>query len=439
MASESKKIRIVTYNNKQFVIGLEWRAIRGGRNFMKEVKEIGKKENLDVVAIRQNESIQAGFAPKTDIPLRGKYSFAVSLVSLIPGRWIGVFPLNPEDEKSNEYILVATSEGIVLPWTDKIITEDEVEQEVINLKSRLSIDNEELKIYGDSKFIWVTDDISLKEILAAKKLKREFKLKPLTWGLTKKQIYALVALFFAIIFTAYLLNDYMDRQAEKERLLVAERQRIADEINKDARYKAGLLSLKRPWVSQPSISSFIGNCDLKLYELPLSLGGRIPTNIECTSDKAEILYIRLDGSSVGALDFKKSVEKQFSTTPSFNLKQPSVASFFLPLENKPDGDDPLLEMTDQLDKLVTLLQRNNLEFTLTDVPPPEKKLDSDGMELPLPDWNEMIFSYDADIPTRMIFKDIDMSGMRITKISLVVNNHTAEIKYKVQGVIYGKK
>ncbi|ASX26911.1 type 4b pilus protein PilO2 [Candidatus Williamhamiltonella defendens] len=78
MSNEKKTIQIVTYNNKAFVIGLEWRAIKGGLHFMKEVKAIGKRENLEVVAIRQNESIQAGFAPRFSVPLKGTYSLAVS-------------------------------------------------------------------------------------------------------------------------------------------------------------------------------------------------------------------------------------------------------------------------------------------------------------------------------------------------------------------------
>ncbi|EFL91086.1 hypothetical protein REG_1997 [Candidatus Regiella insecticola LSR1] len=97
MSNEKKPIRLVTYNNKVFVVGLEWRAIKGGLHYMKEVKAIGKRENRDVVAIQQNDSIQAGFAPKFSVPLKGKYSLAVSLVSLIPGKWLAVIPLDKDD------------------------------------------------------------------------------------------------------------------------------------------------------------------------------------------------------------------------------------------------------------------------------------------------------------------------------------------------------
>ncbi|WP_320412417.1 IS630 transposase-related protein [Candidatus Regiella insecticola] len=121
MSNEKKPIRLVTYNNKVFVVGLEWRAIKGGLHYMKEVKAIGKRENLDVVAIRQNDSIQAGFAPKFSVPLKGKYSLAVSLVSLIPGKWLAVIPLD-KDDLNTDYIVMASTGGLVMPWTDKIVS-----------------------------------------------------------------------------------------------------------------------------------------------------------------------------------------------------------------------------------------------------------------------------------------------------------------------------
>lgn len=434
---ERKKIRVVTYNNKQFVVGLEWRSITGGRNFMKEVKRIGKEEKLDVVAIRQTESVQAGFAPKTDISLKGKYSFSIALISLIEGRWIGVFPVAPGDENNNEYIIIATSNGVIFPATDKIISEDEVEQEVNDLKSRLSIGEGKVEIYGDAtKFLWVTAEISLSEILAAKNLKKEFKLRLLTWGLTKKQIYMLIALFLAALFALYLFNVYLDIKAEEERLERVEARKKAEKINEDARFKASLDSLKHPWVTQASIQNFIKTCDIQLHEIPLSLAGRVPAMLECSHNSMEALYVRLDGSSVGAADFKKSVEKIFNTTPSFNMKQPTVGGFSLPLNNKPDGDDPVISMSEQLNKFVTLLQKNNIEFSLTDAPLPEKKFDAQGVELPLPDWREIYFSYDSTYAPRDIFKNNDLSGMRVTNITYNINNDSSEILYKVKGVIY---
>lgn len=397
---------------------------------MKEVKAIGKRENLDVVAIRQNESIQAGFAPKFTVPLKGKYSLAVSLVSLIPGKWLAVIPLN-KDDLNTDYIVMSSTGGLVMPWTDKIVSQAALEQEVADITSRLSKGEGEIKVFGDKTFLWVTDEISLTDLLAVKNLKREFKLKPLTWGLTKKEKYSWLAFFILLIIAIYFFNHYLESKENRARLIAEEKQKLADDINKEARYKAALLSLKHPWVDKPSIQYFIQGCDKKIPEIPLSLGGWIPTQVNFFHDKAKVLFAQLEGSSVGTADFKSSVENQFPIMPSFNVKQTGAAVFFLPINNVPEGDDPLLPMSSQLDKLITLLQRHNVTFTLTEVPPPEKKTDEQDIEHPLPNWSEMNFSYDSIIAPRMIFKDVDMSGMRITGISFLINQDSAEIKYKV--------
>lgn len=141
---------------------------------------------------------------------------------------------------------------------------------------------------------------------------------------------------------------------------------------------------------------------------------------------------------MGAMDFKWSVEKRYSVTPSFNGKQTGAAVFFLPINAIPEGDDPLLPLSHQLDKLMTLLQRHNLAFTLTEVPFAEKKTDEQGLDFPLPNWREMNFSYDSAIAPRMIFKESELPGMRIKKIALLINQDNTAIQYQVQGVMYGK-
>lgn len=108
MSNEEKTIHIVTCHHRSFVVGLQWRAIKGGLHFMKEVKAIGKKAHFEAVAIIQNDAIQAGFAPPFSAPLKGKYSLAVSLVSLIPGKWLAVIPLHPGDMKTDHILIAST-------------------------------------------------------------------------------------------------------------------------------------------------------------------------------------------------------------------------------------------------------------------------------------------------------------------------------------------
>ncbi|WP_407079539.1 type 4b pilus protein PilO2 [Candidatus Williamhamiltonella defendens] len=313
-----------------------------------------------------------------------------------------------------------------------------LEQEVVDITARLSQGEGEVKVFGDKRFLWVTDERDWSDVLAVKNLKKEFKLKPLTWGLTQKEKIGWASFFIFILSVLYFLNEYWDHQEHLARLMAIEKQKLADDINQAARYQASLLSLKHPWVDKPSVHNFIRSCSQKIQDIPLSLGGWIPAQITCFHDKAELLFARLEGSAVGALDFKWSVEKRYSVTPRFNGKQTGAAVFFLPIHAIPEGDDPLLPLSHQRDKLMTLLQRHNLRFTLTEVPAAEKKTDEKGIDFPLPNWREMHFSYESAMAPRMIFKESALPGMRIKKIVLLINQDNADIQYQVQGVMYGK-
>lgn len=417
MMSERKKIHVVSYHHKLFVVGLTWRTLTGGRHFMKAVRRTGREENFDVVAVRQHDSVQAGFAAKTDRPLSGCYSLAGTLAALIPGRWAGVFPLNPQ-----EYILIACADGTVFPSTDKVITEEAVGQEISHLKTRLAMGDGDFHLYGDRQtFSWVTADISLNDILTAKNLKQTFKLRQLTRGLTKQQIYAATALCSVLLLSTALFNSYQDMKAEEENTQRAE-----------ARHKATVQPVKPPWTTQASVSHFIHRCHQQLHEIPLSLGGWVPVTLDCTPHKVALLFARKEGSAVGTADFKKRVERQFHTTPAFNMQQPGVASFSLTSDNPPEGDDLPSSLSEQLDKFITLLQRHNLAFTLT----PEPTVAAQGNTLTPADRGGIAFSYDSAISPGEVFKNADVSGMRINHISLSINSELAQIRYKVKGVIY---
>lgn len=73
-AVDDGRIHILDYHRRRFVVGLQWETVRATRNLMKEVRRIGKERQLDVVAIRKSDAIQAGFAPRTPQKLRGGYS-----------------------------------------------------------------------------------------------------------------------------------------------------------------------------------------------------------------------------------------------------------------------------------------------------------------------------------------------------------------------------
>lgn len=432
----AKKVRVITYNKKKFVVGLSWRGlINGPRKFMKQAKDIGKREGLDVVAIRKSTNIQAGFAPKKSQALKGMYSLAVTLISLIEGNWIGIFPLpkeNPQDQ--DEFVVIATANsGTVIPWTDVIVTRDEVATLIVDLLDS----GTEFNVCGDISFPWVTDELILEQILLPSVLKKEFKLRPLTFGLTRKEIlfYGVVVLLCLVGYFIYL--DYLNKiEEKKEEVRRKERERI-QEINKKAKYEAQLQSLKHPWLEQPSVDDFISNCNESLKNLDLSMKGWVPLKADCLAAKMEALYIRNDSSGATVEDFQQAVIERFNVVPSFNMKESGVSSFSFPLVMKSNGDDPVLPLSSQINKVISLLQRNNITASLAFGKERVEEKDPDGNVLPMPDWKQVYFYYSSDIPSYMIFKKTDMVGVRITSIRFEVNNSDGSLKYYVEGVIYG--
>lgn len=109
-AQDPGDIRVLTINQRRFVVGLTWQTIRAQRNPMKEIRRVGKERGLDLVAVRRSDSIQAGFAPKTRLRLRGTYSLTVALATLLEGCCIAVVSLGEGPDGTVQYTLIGKTE-----------------------------------------------------------------------------------------------------------------------------------------------------------------------------------------------------------------------------------------------------------------------------------------------------------------------------------------
>jgi hypothetical protein len=438
----SKHIRILNINKKRFVIGLQWRVVKSQRNVMKEIKQIGKRDKLDVVAIRQSDAIQAGFAPKSHLKLRGSYSLIVSLASLLEGCCIAVVPLGMNNGKSEFTLVGRTEKGGIHPKSDEIYTEDELEQTVIDLRSALKGNKSELevKVYGDTEsYLWATHELSLEEILTPKNLTKDFKLKPLTWGMTKNQ---LIIVSIIIILSSILLIYLSSRSAELERKrqvqLMLENQRN-EEINKAARYKTALSKISHPWIEQPSVQNFIASCDDMLMKIPLSLEGWKPTAANCTSENISVSYARQEGSSAELKDFVKAVHKRFDVASDFHFMDTNVVTFTLPIRKVPNGDDPLQSEESQLLNVISLFQSLNIASSFTQVPIVDVKENDLHEPMPLQDWQAFKFEYDSETPPQLIFAKKELVGTRLTSITFYNDMDSGTLKYNVKGEIYAQR
>lgn len=435
-------IRVLTINQRRFVVGLTWQTIRAQRNPMKEIRRVGKEQGLDLVAVRRSDSIQAGFAPKTRLRLRGTYSLTVALASLLEGCCIAVVSLGEGPEGVMQYTLVGKTErGGIHPWSDKIYAAEQLRQTLIDLRGELrgSKGNLEVPVYGALELAGVTAPLDLEAVLAPKQLSKEFRLRPLTWGMTRGQLMtaaAVIALTLAGL--SFWLHIEGEREAAARAALQREMARQA-ELNKQARYKAAQAGFKHPWVEQASVASFIEQCQRVLDRVPLSIAGWMTVTVVCSQDDVSVQSIRRTNSATTTAGYVAAVKKLFGVTPVFSFSDSSQTSFTLPQTQKPEGDDPMIAANERLMLFISRFQSLNIDLAVSAVPIKDVKKNSEGEDLPLQDWQEYQFSAETEVPPREIFSGAGFTGIRLSKVTVGVNTSDGSVRYKITGSLYGKR
>jgi hypothetical protein len=440
---DDSNIRILQFNKFRFVVGLQWEPIRSTRNLMKEVRRIGKERKLDVVAIRRSDSIQAGFAPKTKQKLRGGYSLVVTLASLLDGCCIAVIPVGVNDKGEEEFTLVGkTEKGGIHPFSDLIYLKHELLQQVIDLRQELRGNQTglDIPVFGDPDlFDWITTPLNLGELLTPKNLTKDFRLKPLTWGMTKKQIIVLAATVVMLIVAVLFISHYLDNQAElKRKAMVAERVKL-EEINKEARYQSALGKFKHPWITTPSIKGFLQSCSFLLHEIPLSLKGWTPTTLECDAAGMKVNLARPQNSTATTRDVVDEIKSKFGVDTAFFYNQTSIVGFMIKNKVSANGDDPMLNIGEQLIKAISLFQAVNVEATFSSVAIVDVKKNEFGEDLPTQDWQEYTFEVNTVASPELIFIKDDFQAMRLNKVEYSMDQSSKIIQYKIKGVLYGAR
>ncbi|NWC64016.1 type 4b pilus protein PilO2 [Cedecea sp. P7760] len=442
LAQDPGDIRVMTINQRRFVIGLTWQTIRAQRNPMKEIRRVGKEQGLDLVAVRRSDSIQAGFAPKTRLKLRGTFSLTVALASLLEGCCIAVVPLGEGPDGAMQYTLVGKTErGGIHPWSDKVYPADLLRQKIIDLRGELrgSKGDLEVPVYGDPVIAGVTAPLELEAVLAPKQLSKDFRLRPLTWGMTRGQLMvAAIVTALALAGLAFWLHVEGEREAAARVALQREMARQA-ELNKQARYKAVLDSFRHPWTEQPSVGSFVGQCQRILDRVPLSIEGWMTVTVVCSQGDVSVQSIRRTNSAATTEAYVAKVKSLFGVTPVFSFTDSSQASFSLPQTQKPEGDDPMVPVEDRLIHFISRFQAMNIDLAVSAVPIKDVKQNSEGEELPLQDWQEYQYSAETDVPPRDIFSGAGFTGIRLSQITVGINTSDGSTRYKISGSLYGKR
>ncbi|MCX2694511.1 type 4b pilus protein PilO2 [Pseudomonas sp. DCB_CB] len=434
----------VTIAGNTFVSGLWWKSLKKLNGYMKEARELGKDHNMDIVSIRKGNRLQGGFVKKEQGVMKGMYSLAHAVAGQFKDEasWIAVFRL-PDDR----YAMVAAKDDLVLPGCDVI---GEKEQIYKHYRDKCKL----FPFRFDGRYI--PEDLNdggtpvdIEDILQPKRLKSEYKLKPLFFGLSKKEI--LVSSGVAFIALALAMGGlqwkaHLDREkaiAEAKRLI--EEQRKLEELARIKGKEQNAEVLRHPWTTQPSFKTFVDSCTELYGKLPLAYSGWTFESAHCDTVEMSALYARNGNSTID--DFNSATASEFETPASF-LKDGNSAQVGERMLTVPGGDDSILIQSVALAMYGSHLQRlgivGSLELVPYVAPQPDNSLPgaalNEDAQPQKPDWSEYTWAFDTQLEPKIVLAGLEFPGMRVTEITVSTNNSDSatELRWTIKGQMYAR-
>jgi len=299
-STRSARVQVLLYRGKSFVTGLRWHPLGSVTGHMKEARQYGREHHLDIVAIRRTPAIiQAGFVARSDDVTKGMYSLAATLAGQLGDSWIAAWRT---DSDLDQYALVAVYQGGVISGCDMIGTGAEVRRRVAQQRSRgISFTHE----YLPSEFEMGGHPLDVEELLQPSNLKREYRLRPLVFGLSKTELVQLSILAGLITVGVLGWAQWENHQAQiaKEAAFQAEQRRLEElaRLQKESGVEQPPQALEHPWAKRPSVDDFLEQCSRVIYQLPLSIAGWEFSDALCDGTQVVSSYRRSGNSTADNL------------------------------------------------------------------------------------------------------------------------------------------
>lgn len=432
-------IKITKINGREFVSGLMWQPLQRQRAHMAEARDIGKKFGMDIVAIRPSATmIQAGFVKKGNGVNKGMYSMASALAGNIHEEsWIGVFELPDGD-----YALIAVHGGLIVPGCDVVGSKQDIRNLLIEKDSQRKVISFG-KVFHPLDFDYRGEPLDLADLLHPKQLKAEFKLKQLTFGMTKKELIVVGCLALAIVaaglgylqWSAY--QEQLERQ-EADRQELLRQQQLAELAAKSASSPESQ-ALLHPWATMPGIADFLSGCQGGIDALPLALGGWLFESAICTSETLETVYSRAPSATFET--FAAAAATRFPSPPAL-LDGGERAGLGDQITLGAGGDDELLLVDDMRAQFTSYLQRLELKAEIVEVAPPAPPVaeqlpgQAEPAAPPPPAWKKFGFTVTTQHTPETVFRGFALQGVRLTEIS--VNKADVQLTWSIKGEIYAR-
>lgn len=434
-------VTIVPINGRQFVAGLFWQPLTRPRAYMKEAREIGKREGMDIVAIRHSVIMQAGFVAKNQGVLKGMYSLAASLASQLGNSWLGVFEIDED-----RFALVAVHDGAIVPGCDLIGDRDEISNKLRVVYNYFNWE----KVYAPASFEFGGEPLDIKKLLHPSNLQKENQLRPLTFGLSPKEFAIAGVLLVLVLGGIFGYAEWMKYQEKQRReaAILAEQARHAEleKLNAKAKQEQTQKALDHPWAKQPAAEDFARECVGTIYGLRLSVGGWVFQEAKCTSAAVQAVYKRKDGASIN--EFLADAKNAFTVPPAIAADGDS-ASLSVSLDMKYGGDDPLRPADVATADFSSQLQKLGIVIKLTEKPvqAPQPQAALPGQQAskgapqppePVPDWKTFTFKIDSEIAPEVVFAGMRADGLRFTEMGVRLQDDTPKLIWNIAGELNAK-
>jgi len=434
MAQSVSPVSVIEFNGKQFVSGLFWQPLTRPRGYMAEAREIGKREGMDVVSIREAALVQAGFVSRQEGALKGMYSLATTLAGCLGSSWIGAFALD-----GDRFAFVAVHEGLIVPGCDLIGDRSTV---VRALRENYSSFVWE-KVYAPGDFSYGGEAIDLQALLVPGNLRPEYRLKSLTFGLSAREWRLAALLVVGLGFGAFAFHQWRaaeQRKAEQARLRM-ERIQAAQLAALNANSKAALpaTAIAHPWAAMPAMIDFSRDCTEGILRLPPSVKGWPFDTAKCDGKTLSVAYIR--GGNATVAEFLAEAVRLFHVQPDI-YQDGDRATLSLPISIPYGGNEALLSAPEILLQFTSHFQKLGIKPEKAEKPAPPAPGPLPGQDPkevkapPPPPWHAYTFGFTSKTQPTSLLAGLPTSGLRLTEVSVALGASGA-LSWSIKGEIYG--
>lgn len=427
------KVQILKYHGNSFITGLLWHSLDSPTAYMREARQFGRREEMDIVAIRATPSIiQAGFVARSDGAVKGMYSLAASLAGQLGDSWVAAWRVATDEDR---YALVAVHQGAVLPGCDQVGSAEDTHKKVAQLLgSTIAFKH----LYLPKEFNRGGEDLDVASLLQPKNLKRQYRLRHLAFGLSKDE-WIRVGLAGAVI-GAGLFGWHQWDLHQKNLAIAAAKQRQVelDALNARSGLEQTAKALEHPWAKRPGLEDFISGCNGGINTLPLSIEGWVFDSAKCDGEKIISTYKRTENSTASGLI--EAVKNHFADEPAF-FDAGNTATLLVTLNLSFAGDEQLLDASTALPQMMSWLHGQGLSPSLREVPvvvPQQAPLPGGGEPPPPPppEWKHFEITYHGPLPPAIVLKDAPNTGVRLQVVAAELR--ADKLVWSVTGDLYAK-